>query len=112
MIPLLRFPISFALIVFLALGLGGCGSGSNDTPAPMSELDRLINDYEKTTNAYVRVAKKHRAGDVSVTVRLIELDDELRTSSAKLAQQSPKMTPPQAQRVASIAAKSAPYLQN
>ena len=49
---------------------------------------------------------------MSATVPYIELGKKIRTSSAKLQQIAAKMMPEQAQRVASISAKSAPYLQN
>ncbi len=70
----------------------------------------MINRHEKVTNEYVRVAKKLKSGDVSLTVRYIELEKAAREGSVKLRQEAPKMTPQQAQRVASISAKAAPYL--
>ena len=36
--------------------------------APPNEVDGMINDYEKVTNEYIRVAKKHQHGDVSITI--------------------------------------------
>ena len=71
----------------------------------------MINSHEKVTNEYVRVAKKLKSGDLSLTVRYIELEKATREGSAKLQQATPKTTPQQAQRVAGISAKAAPYWQ-
>ena len=56
------------------------------------------------------MARKLKGGDMSVTVPYIELGKEIRISATKLQQIAVKMTPEQAQRVASISAKAAPYL--
>jgi len=80
--------------------------------APPNEVDGMINDYEKVTNEYIRVAKKHKEGDVSITIRVIELGKRTRESAAKLQQASAKMTPPQVQRVTQISSRAAPYLHN
>ena len=79
---------------------------------PTNEVDLMINDYEKVTNQYVRVARKLKGGDMSVTVPYIGLGKEIRTSADKLQQIAAEMTPEQAQRVASISARAAPHLQN
>ncbi|HEY1581515.1 MAG TPA: hypothetical protein VGF73_00285 [Chthoniobacterales bacterium] len=71
----------------------------------------MINKQEKVTNEYVRVAKKLKSGDVSLTVRYIELEHDMQVGSATLQKEAPKMTPQQAQRVAGISAKASPYLQ-
>src|SRR5262245_61327574 len=98
--------------------LSGCGKESSiearaaGNAAPINEVDLMINDYEKTTDQYARLARKLKGGDMSVTVPYIELEKEIRTSSAKLQQITLKMTPEQTQRVANISAKAAPYLQN
>jgi hypothetical protein len=78
----------------------------------VNEVDVMINEYEKVTNQYVRVARKLKGGDMSVTVPYIELGKETRKSSVKLQEIAATMTPQQAQRVASISAKATPYLQN
>ena len=70
----------------------------------------MINDYEKSTNEYVKVAKRLKGGDMSVTMRFIELGKTVREFPAKHQQLWAKMTPAQAQRVATISAKSAPFL--
>jgi hypothetical protein len=86
-------------------------ANTTGTPAPVNEVDLMINDYEKVTNQYVRAARKLKGGDMSVTVPYIELGKETQQSAAKLQQIAVKMTPQQAQRVASISAKAAPYSQ-
>jgi hypothetical protein len=58
--------------------------------------------------AFVHVAKKHRGGDLSVTMPYIDLGDKIRKQAAEL--QTAAMTPAQAQRVATISAKAAPYV--
>ncbi len=111
------FPIlaSLALAILLPVELSSCSQENASelaTPAaPLNELDRKISDYEKVANEYGRVARKLKGGDVSLTVRYIDLGNRTRGAAAKLQQESTKMTPPQAQRVASISAKTAPYLQ-
>ena len=80
--------------------------------APVNEVDVMINDYEKVTNQYLRAARKLKGGDMSVTVPYIELGKETRKYSAKLQEIAAKMTPEQAQRVASISARATSYLQN
>jgi hypothetical protein len=104
---------SLVLAILFAVGFGSCRRESTDAAlaTPVSELDLMINSHEKVANEYVRVAKKLKSGDVSLTVRYIELENATREGSAKLQEEAPKMTPQQAQRVASISAKAAPYLQ-
>jgi hypothetical protein len=111
-----RIQAALACAILFAVWLSGCSKESTAEAigagyaAPVSEVDQMINDYEKVTNQYVRMARKLKGGDMSVTVPYIELGKELRISGAKLQQTAAKMTPGQAQRVASISAKAAPYL--
>lgn len=107
------FPIlaSLALNILLAAEFSSCGKTSNEAPAPLSEVDIKLNEYEKVSNELVRVAKRMKEGDLSVTIRYIDLEKRTRDGSAKLQQEAAKMTPPQAQRLASISAKTVPYLQ-
>ncbi len=111
----LRILASLALATLSAFDLSGCGQGSPiatvAAPAPVSEVDARINEHEKVANEYVRVAKKMKAGDVSLTVRYLDLGRRTREGAAKLQQEPAKMTPEQTQRVAAISAKTAPYLQ-
>ena len=104
------------LVIAVALGLSSCGQQSSIATAadlaPPNEFDGMINDYEKVVNEYVRVAKKHKQGDVSITIRVIELGKRTRESAARLQQESAKMTPPQVQRIGQISSRAAPYLQN
>jgi len=109
-----RIQASLAFAVLFAAWLSSCSKESTAeaiTAGPVNEVNVMINDYEKVTNQYLRAARKLKGGDVSVTVPYIELGKETRKCSAKLQQISVKMTPLQAQRVASISAKAAPYLQ-
>ena len=109
------FPIlaSLALSIPLSVGLNSCGKESREAtvPATPNEVDTKLDEHEKVSNEFVRVAKQIREGDVSVAVRFIELEKRTRNGSAKLQQEAAKMTPPQTQRLASISAKTAPYLQ-
>ena len=107
-----RIQAALAFTILFAVWLSGCGKESTAQAgtAPVNEVDLMINDYEKVTNQYVRMARKLKGGDMSVTVPYIELGKEIRISSTKLQQIAPKMTPEQAQRVASISAKAAPYM--
>lgn len=104
---------SLALSVLLTVGLSSCGKESSEATVPVApnEVDIKLNEYEKVSNEFVRIAKQMKEGDVSVTVRFIELGKRTRDGSAKLQQEAVKMTPPQTQRLASISAKTAPYLQ-
>ncbi len=112
----LRIPASLAFIILLALGLSNCSkegpaeTTANSPAVPLTELDRMINDYENIVNEYVKTAKRHQAGDMGVTMRLIEDEDALTQMAAKLQQKSGEMSPAQAQRVAGISARKAPYL--
>ena len=103
-----------ALGLLIAVGLSSCDQATRtaaaEPPAPLSEVDRMINDYEAVVNEYVRVARMHQGGDLSVTMKLITDEELTQQTAAKLQQQSAKMTPAQTQRVASIAARTAPYL--
>ena len=107
-----------SLLTSISLLMAGSCDGPGSTVAPAAEtlagsnqVEAMINNYEKLTNEYVRVSKKLKKGDVSITVLYIELGKRTREESARLRQESPKMTPQQTQRVASIAARTAPYLQ-
>ena len=106
---------ALALIFLPAFGLSSCGPGtaekaSSAKAAPLSPLDLKINEYEKTAKTFVRIAKKHNAGDYSVTMLFIDLRDQTRTQAAQLQQEAASMTPAQARRVADISAMTAPYL--
>ena len=94
----LRILGAFTLLITVALGFSSCGQESNIEAAdlaPPNEGDGMINDYAKVTNECIRVAKKHQQGDVSITIRVIELGKRTHESAAKLQQESAKMTPPQ-----------------
>jgi len=102
----------FVLLIAVAFELNGCGGGAADQPAPtpVSELDALINQYDKLSGECLRLSKKHSNGDLSVTVRLIGAQEGFQDTAAKLKQASGKLTPSQKQRVAEIAAEGAPCL--
>ena len=104
--------VAATVAVLFAITLGGCDSGNDAaaSSAPPNEVDAQINTYEKAANEYVRLAKKHTSGDVSVTVLLIDARHSLKDESAKVQQTAAKMTPQQTQRVAAISAKTGPYL--
>ena len=102
--------IALTAVCFLLPTFSGCNHNSESTAAPPSPLDTKINNYEKTANEYVRVAKKLKDGDVSITVKYIQLEERTKNESARLHQEEPRMTPQQAQRLADISAKTAPYL--
>jgi hypothetical protein len=112
-----QLQVSLAFAILFAAWLSSCSKESTaeaitaGTP-PVNEIDAMINDYEKVTNQYLRMARKLKGGDLSLTLPYIELGKETRKYAAQLQQISVKMTPQQAQRVASISAKTAPYLQN
>jgi hypothetical protein len=101
-----------ALALSISLGSTGCNqdTGSAAGAPPPNPIDLKIDSYEKIANEYVRVAKKLQNGDVSITVKYIELEKEAQKGSAELSKEAPRMTPRQAQRVAEISAKTAPYL--
>ena len=113
---ILRILASLAFIILFATGFSSCGQESTteittrDSAAPANPIDGLINEYEKTAHDYVRVEKKHREGDVSVTMQVIQGDERARELAAKLQQETAKMTPAQTQRVAEISSRTAPYL--
>ncbi len=69
----------------------------------------MINDYENVVDEYVKTSKKHQAGDMGVTMRLIDDEDAITQMAAKIQQKSGEMNPAQAQRMAGISAKKAPY---
>ena len=110
-----RILAPLALVIVLAVGLSSCGQESNTTPAappaPVSEVDAMINEYEALTNQYASLAKRLKGGDMGVTIPYIQMGDSLKEWPAKFQQISGKMTPQQAQRVAAITAKVAPNLQ-
>ena len=80
-------------------------------PPGAYRVEAMINDYEKVSNECVRVSKKLKNGDVSITMRYLDLEKRIREESAQLEQVSAQMTPDQAKRVAVISARTAPYLQ-
>jgi hypothetical protein len=110
-----RILASLALAILFAVEFSNCSrenASATATPAaPVNEIDLKINDYEKVANQYAKVSKRLKGGDMSVTVPCIELGKQTREAAAKLQAESPKMTPPQTQRVAAISARMAPYLQ-
>ena len=111
---ILRIPAALTLFILFAVELSSCGqedsTAATVNSSPIKEVDRMIDEYEKMANEFVRVAKKHQTGDVSITVKLITDEQIIRQEVARLQQESAKMTPVQAQRLASISARTAPYL--
>lgn len=84
------FPIlaSLAFGILFAVELSSCSPESKTeasaaSAAPLTEVDVMLNDHEKVANEYVRVAKKLKTGDVSITVRYIDLGNRIREGSAK-----------------------------
>ena len=107
-----RILTSLAFVTLFTIALSNCSEqNAAATAAPLNEVDVKINDYEKVANEIGRVARKLKAGDVSLTVRYLDLEKRTREAAAKLQQESPKMSSSQAQRVAAISARTAPYLQ-
>lgn len=106
--------LAFALLPISGLvscGQGTSGSGAADASvAPLNEVDVLLNEYEKATSHFVKTARKMKAGDVSLTLRYIDLSKEMGAWPARLQAVAAKMTPQQKQRAAEISAKAAPYL--
>lgn len=96
-----RILASLALAFLFAVELSSCQkAGTTETispttavPSPQNEVDVMINDYEKSTNEYIKVSKKLKGGDVSVTVKYIDLGKELREWPAKHRQMWAKVTP-------------------
>lgn len=116
-----RLRSSFVLALFFALGLGlgSCSDGDSNgasaqsgTPAPLTETDLAINEYDKTVTEFVRVARRFKGGDLSVTVRYLELSTTTKEQAAKLQQDPAKLNPQQTARVAEISARAAPFLQS
>ena len=112
-------PASVALFLFVTVGVTGCGEGNSledaaaaaeEAIAPQDPLDGKINDYGKLVKDYRTVARKHAAGDVSVTLRYIDLRLLTETATAQLQQQSAQLKPAQARRFATLSAAVAPYL--
>ena len=114
-----RNPASIALAFLVTVGMAGCDEGAAPDDAlataevavvPQDPLDVKINDYGKLVKEHMKVAKKHAAGDVSVTMVYIDLLDQAQKATAQLQQQSAQMKPAQAQRFATLSAAVAPYL--
>lgn len=106
-----RIPLSLVALLFLFV-FSSCGpesaapgSAANVSATPVSEIDALLNSYEKTVKDYLRVARQHQNGDVSVTMRFIEMKDKTRAAAAQVQQQVGKMSPPQRQRLANLNAR-------
>ena len=107
---------SFSLVILMLILVGGCSDRNGTTatstnlPPPDSHIEAMINNYEKVSNQYIHLSKKLKNGDISVTVRYIELGKQTRQESARPKQVSSIMTAQQAQRVASISARAAPFM--
>lgn len=76
----------------------------------MSALDREIADYDKTAKEYLHVVKQKKTGDVSVTMRYIDLRGQMHAAATKLGAQAGQMNPAQQKRVALIGSRTAPFL--
>ncbi len=102
-----------ALPIFFSLELIGCGEGEKAGPAvnaaPANEYDVLLNDYEKAANQYMRLGRKLKGGDVSVTVIYMEAEKAMKADEAKLEAASARLTPAQKQRLAEVKTKVAAY---
>ena len=99
-----------------AARLSSCGKEGaiatpTGTPAPLTEVDVMINDYEQLANQYANVAKRLKGGDMGVTVPYIQMGESLGRMAGKASEDIGKNDTAQTQRVADISAKVAPYLQ-
>ncbi len=110
--PTIRILAASVLLLLLAANMTSCSPENAEEVAmvPISPLDARINSFEKTTNEYVRLSRKHTTGDVSITVLLIQARKSLQEEKATLQQAAPQMTPQQSEKVAAISAKADPYL--
>ncbi|MEO7166726.1 MAG: hypothetical protein ABI016_06780 [Chthoniobacterales bacterium] len=89
---------------------GATGSTASGPAAPMNEVDVLLNDYDKSSTEYIRMSRKLKGGDLSVTVLYLEAKKDVQSWPAKLQAAAGTMSPGQAQRAAEITAKTAPHL--
>jgi len=111
----LTLPTLVSLLGFVSCSKHNSTGPTTTASAPLPashQVETMINDYEKVSNECVRVSKKLRDGDVSITIRYLELERRAKEESAQLQQASAQMTPEQAKRVATISARTAPYLQD
>ena len=116
--PLFRTPAFLVVLVSSALGWSSCspapdtapGAAPNEHVAPLTPLEREIAAYDKTAKDFVHIARQKQTGDVSITMRYIELHDETGKAAKKLEAQTSQMSPAQRKSVALITARTAPYL--
>ena len=111
----LTLPTLVSLLAFVSCtkhNSTALATAASDPPLGSHQVEAMINDYEKVSNECRRVSKKLRDGDVSITMRYLELERRAKEESAQLQQASAQMTPEQAKRVAAISARTAPYLQD
>ncbi len=109
-----RILAPLALLTALDLGLTSCGPDksvtTNAVNVPQNEVDVMLNDYEKSSTEYIRMSRKLKGGDLSVTILYMEAKKDVQTWPAKLQAAAGKMSPQQKQRAAEITAKTAPHL--
>jgi len=112
----LNFIMLFA-ILFLVNNFNGCGkketttgTGSTDsktTTGGSSEIDGMIDQYQKLMDEYVAVVKDVKAGKTTEMAKMQELSTKTTEWSKKLADMAPKLTPQQSERIRKISDSAA-----
>ena len=88
------------------------------SPAPLAaaaasstEIDKLLDQYEKAVLAYVAAVKKYQNGDMNALAKMTELSAKVADLSEKLDKESKNMSQKQALRLSQIGAKMAAAMQ-
>lgn len=114
---LFRSLTSILSVLLLVLFFSSCGkketstdTKSTDTKkedvksdqSSSSDVDGMINEYEKIMKEYVDIVQKVKKGETTQTTRMQELSTKTQEWAKKLAEIAPKLTPQQSQRIADI----------
>lgn len=112
--------ISLFTILLLVNIFTGCdkkdtttGTGSTDskkentTSGGSTEIDGMIDQYQKLMDEYVAVVKDVKAGKTSEMQKMQELSTKSTEWAKKLADLAPKLTPQQSERIRKISESAA-----
>jgi predicted nucleic acid-binding Zn-ribbon protein len=74
-------------------------------------IDKLLDEYEKVINQYIKLYKKAMSGDMTAMNEYVKIAEKAQQLSEKISKAADKMTPAQKKRLASIADKMVKAIQ-
>lgn len=110
-------PILLVVLLFNACGKKDASTDSKTTDSKTTttssgnDADAMIDQYESLMKEYVALVKAVKGGDYNQTAKMQELSTKTQEWSKKLADQAPKLTAAQQERISKISQMASDQMQ-